>query len=99
MINSQATRDFKKFSIHAFFDENEGKEKKIAVKGKTTNEEGLERWLVHSTIATKESIDGHFDEQEYLISAGRIAKALLLDSYELDKRSLLAPKGKFDFGM
>ena len=54
---------------------------------------------MHSTIATKESINTHFDEQEYLISAGRIAKALLLDSYELDKRSLLAPKGKFDFGM
>lgn len=54
---------------------------------------------MHSTIATKESIDTHFDEKEYLISAGRIAKALLLDSYELDKRSLLAPKGKFDFGM
>ena len=54
---------------------------------------------MHSTIATKESIDTHFDEKEYLILAGRIAKALLLDSYELDKRSLLVPKGKFDFGM
>lgn len=39
------------------------------------------------------------EEPVYLISAGRIAKALLLDSYELDKRSLLVPKGKFDFEM
>ena len=37
---------------------------------------------MHSTIATKESINTHFDEQEYLISAGKIAKALLLDFYE-----------------
>lgn len=50
---------------------------------------------MHSTIATKESINTHFDEQEYLISVGRIAKAL----YELDKRLLLALKRKSDFGM
>lgn len=55
--------------------------------------------MVYSTIATKEPIGIHFEEEEYLISAGRIAKVLRLDSYEWDKRSLLALKRKSDFGM
>ena len=63
-----------------------------------TNDEANLEAHGHSTIAATEQTGVHF-EGGYLISVGRIAKALLLDSYELDKRSLLVPKGKFDFGM
>lgn len=61
--------------------------------------EDIQRWLGHSTIGTTEKIYAHFEEEEHLISAGRIAKALQPDSDNPDERSLPAPKGKSDFEM
>lgn len=61
--------------------------------------EDIQRWLGHSTIGTTEKIYAHFEEEEHLISAGRIAKALQPDSDNPHERSLPAPKGKTDFEM
>ena len=55
--------------------------------------------IEYSTIGTTEKIYAHFEEEEHLISAGRIAKALQPDSDNPDERSLPAPKGKSDFEM
>lgn len=61
--------------------------------------EDIQRWLGHSTIGTTEKIYAHFEEEEHLISAGRIVKALQPDSDNPYERSLPAPKGKSDFEM
>ena len=55
-----------------------------------------------ATVLNKKTLFGdyaHFEEEEHLISAGRIAKALQPDSDNPDERSLPAPKGKSDFEM
>ena len=61
--------------------------------------EDIQRWLGHSTIGTTEKIYAHFEEEEHLVSAERIAKALQSDTDDSGGKSLSAPKRKSDFEM
>ena len=61
--------------------------------------EDIQRWLGHSTIGTTEKIYAHFEEEEHLVSAERIAKALQPDTDDSGEKLLSAPKGKSDFEM
>ena len=61
--------------------------------------EDIQRWLGHSTIGTTEKICAHFEEEEHLVSAERIAKALQPDTDDLGEKLLSAPKRKSDFEM
>ena len=61
--------------------------------------EDIQRWLGHSTIGMTEKIYAHFEEEEHLVSAERIAKALQPDTDDSGGKSLSTPKRKSDFEM
>ena len=61
--------------------------------------EDIQRWLGHSTIGTTEKIYAHFEEEEHLISAERIAKALQANPNNSGTRLLPNPKRNSDFEM
>lgn len=61
--------------------------------------EDIQRWLGHSTIGTTEKIYAHFEEEEHLVSAERIAKALQPDTDDSGEKLLSASKRKSDFEM